>query len=183
MRRLLFDKLPVLHPAFFPDMAARTGTAGSASEKLRMRGRRFGWIVGPEKLNTGYGPSVGGEGCCSDRRRRLFRCLRQPFPRLSMNCSWERSLHERTLKGCPLVSEMEVDPCIDTPGWRGDATPDHMPGWGTHEGAQCLRSAFSKGRRARLTTSGTWCGRCCCKRRRQGYLFIDLLSKQSVPTF
>ncbi|KAF2478659.1 aspartate/tyrosine/aromatic aminotransferase [Neohortaea acidophila] len=45
--RLLFDGRPVVHPAFFPGMAERTITVGSASKELRLIGWRVGWVVGP----------------------------------------------------------------------------------------------------------------------------------------
>lgn len=55
MERLLFDGLPVLHPASLPGMAERTVTVGSASKELRMIGWRVGWIVGPQHLMADIG--------------------------------------------------------------------------------------------------------------------------------
>jgi aspartate/methionine/tyrosine aminotransferase len=48
MERLVFDGVPVLHPAGLPGMAGRTITVGSAAKELRMIGWRVGWIVAPE---------------------------------------------------------------------------------------------------------------------------------------
>ena len=48
MERLVFDGLPVIHPAGLPGMAERTITVGSASKELRMIGWRVGWVVAPE---------------------------------------------------------------------------------------------------------------------------------------
>lgn len=47
MERLVYDGLPVIHPAGLPGMHERTVSVGSASKELRMIGWRVGWIVGP----------------------------------------------------------------------------------------------------------------------------------------
>ena len=48
MERLVFDGLPVVHPAGLPGMAERTITVGSSAKELRMIGWRVGWVVAPE---------------------------------------------------------------------------------------------------------------------------------------
>ena len=50
MERILFDRLPVIHPATFPGMREKTITVGSASKEYRMIGWRVGWIVGPAEI-------------------------------------------------------------------------------------------------------------------------------------
>lgn len=50
MERLLFDGIPVVHPAHFDGMAQRTIVVGSASKELRMIGWRVGWIVAPPQM-------------------------------------------------------------------------------------------------------------------------------------
>ena len=50
MERILFDGLPVIHPASFPGMADRTITVGSVAKEYSMIGWRVGWIVGPDSL-------------------------------------------------------------------------------------------------------------------------------------
>ena len=50
MERILFDGLPLIHPAAWPGMAARTITIGSVSKEYRMIGWRIGWVVGPEAI-------------------------------------------------------------------------------------------------------------------------------------
>lgn len=47
MERIVFDGLPVIHPASLPEMRERTITVGSVSKEFRMIGWRVGWIVGP----------------------------------------------------------------------------------------------------------------------------------------
>ncbi len=50
MERILFDGLPVIHPAGFPGMAERTITVGSVAKEYSMIGWRVGWIVGPNTV-------------------------------------------------------------------------------------------------------------------------------------
>lgn len=50
MERILFDGLPLIHPASFPGMRDRTVVVGSASKELRMIGWRVGWIVAPPAI-------------------------------------------------------------------------------------------------------------------------------------
>jgi N-succinyldiaminopimelate aminotransferase len=50
MERILFDGLPLIHPASFPGMRERTVVVGSASKELRMIGWRVGWIVAPPAI-------------------------------------------------------------------------------------------------------------------------------------
>jgi N-succinyldiaminopimelate aminotransferase len=50
MERILYDDLPVIHPASFPGMAERTITVGSVAKEYSMIGWRVGWVVGPENL-------------------------------------------------------------------------------------------------------------------------------------
>ena len=45
---VLFDDLPLIHPASFPGLAERTVIAGSVTKSYGMIGWRVGWIVGPE---------------------------------------------------------------------------------------------------------------------------------------
>lgn len=47
MERIVFDGLPVIHPASLPGMRERTITVGAVSKEFRMIGWRVGWIVGP----------------------------------------------------------------------------------------------------------------------------------------
>lgn len=49
---VLYDGLPVLHPASLPDMRDRVVIAGSVSLEQRMIGWRIGWTVGPEALHS-----------------------------------------------------------------------------------------------------------------------------------
>jgi aspartate/methionine/tyrosine aminotransferase len=50
MERILYDDLPVIHPASFPDMRDKVITCGSASKEYRMIGWRVGWVVGSGKV-------------------------------------------------------------------------------------------------------------------------------------
>jgi aspartate/methionine/tyrosine aminotransferase len=50
---VVYDGLPVIHPATLPGMAERTITLGSVSKELRMIGWRLGWIVGPQAVMDG----------------------------------------------------------------------------------------------------------------------------------
>ena len=50
MERILYDDLPVIHPASFPDMRDKVITCGSASKEYRMIGWRVGWVVGPASI-------------------------------------------------------------------------------------------------------------------------------------
>lgn len=50
MERILFDGLPVIHPASLPNMRGRVITVGSASKEYRMIGWRVGWVVGPGRI-------------------------------------------------------------------------------------------------------------------------------------
>ena len=50
MERILFDGLPLIHPATLPGMAERTITIGSVSKEYRMIGWRIGWVVGPDAI-------------------------------------------------------------------------------------------------------------------------------------
>lgn len=52
MERILYDDLPVIHPASFPNMRDKVITCGSASKEYRMIGWRVGWVVGPEKVTA-----------------------------------------------------------------------------------------------------------------------------------
>jgi aspartate/methionine/tyrosine aminotransferase len=49
---IVFDGLPVLHPASLDGMRDRVITAGSVSLEQRMIGWRIGWTVGPEALRS-----------------------------------------------------------------------------------------------------------------------------------
>ncbi|HMB90035.1 MAG TPA: pyridoxal phosphate-dependent aminotransferase [Rhodothermales bacterium] len=50
MERIVFDGLPVLHPATLPGMAERTITIGSVSKEYRMIGWRIGWVAGSRSI-------------------------------------------------------------------------------------------------------------------------------------
>lgn len=50
MERIVFDALPVIHPAALPEMRERTITVGSVSKEYRMIGWRVGWVVGPAPI-------------------------------------------------------------------------------------------------------------------------------------
>ncbi len=50
MERLVFDGLPVLHPAALPGGADRVITIGSVSKEYRMIGWRIGWVAAPEAV-------------------------------------------------------------------------------------------------------------------------------------
>ncbi|NHN41748.1 pyridoxal phosphate-dependent aminotransferase [Halorubellus sp. JP-L1] len=47
---VLFDDLPLIHPASLDGMAERTVIAGSVTKSYGMIGWRVGWIVGPEEF-------------------------------------------------------------------------------------------------------------------------------------
>jgi len=47
---VVFDDLPLIHPASFDGMAERTVIAGSVTKSYGMIGWRVGWIVGPEEF-------------------------------------------------------------------------------------------------------------------------------------
>lgn len=49
---IVFDGLPVVHPASLEGMRDRVITAGSVSLEQRMIGWRIGWTVGPEELHS-----------------------------------------------------------------------------------------------------------------------------------
>jgi len=49
---IVFDGLPVIHPAALPDMRGRVIIAGSVSLEQRMIGWRIGWTVGPQELHS-----------------------------------------------------------------------------------------------------------------------------------
>ncbi|HZA27104.1 MAG TPA: pyridoxal phosphate-dependent aminotransferase [Actinomycetota bacterium] len=49
---IVFDGLPVVHPASLEGMRDRVITAGSVSLEQRMIGWRIGWAVGPEGLHS-----------------------------------------------------------------------------------------------------------------------------------
>ncbi len=50
MERIVYDGLPIIHPAGLPGLKSRTITVGSASKEYRMIGWRTGWVVGPAKF-------------------------------------------------------------------------------------------------------------------------------------
>ncbi|MBN2126233.1 MAG: pyridoxal phosphate-dependent aminotransferase [Deltaproteobacteria bacterium] len=50
MERILFNDVPVIHPASFPGMREKVITVGSASKEYRMIGWRVGWVVGPAHI-------------------------------------------------------------------------------------------------------------------------------------
>lgn len=50
MERILFDGLPLLHPAAHDGLGPRTVTVGSVSKEYRMIGWRVGWVVAPRSL-------------------------------------------------------------------------------------------------------------------------------------
>jgi N-succinyldiaminopimelate aminotransferase len=50
MERILYDDLPVMHPASFDGMHERVISVGSASKEYRMIGWRVGWVVGPAAI-------------------------------------------------------------------------------------------------------------------------------------
>jgi aspartate/methionine/tyrosine aminotransferase len=50
MEKILYDDLPLIHPATLPGMAEQTITLGSVSKEYRMIGWRIGWVVGQAEI-------------------------------------------------------------------------------------------------------------------------------------
>jgi aspartate/methionine/tyrosine aminotransferase len=52
IERIVFDRLPYLHPASLEGMADRTITVGTVTKEQRMIGWRVGWVLGPKPIMT-----------------------------------------------------------------------------------------------------------------------------------
>ncbi|WP_310621241.1 pyridoxal phosphate-dependent aminotransferase [Flexibacterium corallicola] len=50
MERIVFDDLPLIHPASMEGLRERTISIGSVSKEYRMIGWRVGWITGPTEI-------------------------------------------------------------------------------------------------------------------------------------
>jgi aspartate/methionine/tyrosine aminotransferase len=172
MERLLFDGLPVIHPASLPGLQDRTITVGSASKELRMIGWRVGWIVGPEKIMQDIGlVSMANVVVPVGIAQRAAKEALQ-----TSKTTMSEYVHELQLRRDICLSELEGLPVgkpaggwslllrVDTLGWKADTAAEAllgegacvtpMTGWGTDEEAQYIRIVFSNEPRERLKALG-----------------------------
>ncbi|KIW31776.1 uncharacterized protein PV07_03370 [Cladophialophora immunda] len=172
MERLLFDDLPVIHPASFPGMANRTITVGSASKELRMIGWRVGWIVGPEHIMQDIGlvsmaNVVVPVGIAQRAAKEALQMSKTTIVDYVRELQLRRDLCLKELSGLPVGKPSggwSLLLRVDTLGWRADAaagalleqgacvTP--MVGWGSNEEAQYIRIVFSNEPQDRLAGLG-----------------------------
>ncbi|KIX92194.1 uncharacterized protein Z520_12075 [Fonsecaea multimorphosa CBS 102226] len=172
MERLLFDDLPVIHPASFPGMADRTITVGSASKELRMIGWRVGWIVGPEHIMQDIGlvsmaNVVVPVGIAQRATQEALRMSKTTIVDYVHELQLRRDLCLKELSGLPVGKPSggwSLLLRVDALGWRADAAAEAlleqgacvtpMVGWGSSEEAQYIRIVFSNEPRDRLAGLG-----------------------------
>jgi aspartate/methionine/tyrosine aminotransferase len=172
MERIVFDGLPVIHPASLPGMAERTITIGSVSKEQRMIGWRVGWVVGPELVmgavarahiyNAVTATGLAQAGACAaltndddvpnaiaewQRRRDLVMQQLDGLPAHRASGGWSLLLDVRALglgAGAAAASLLEVG--------RVAATP--MTTWGEHYGDTFVRLVYSREPLPRLSSLG-----------------------------
>lgn len=172
MERLLFDDLPVIHPASLPGMAERTITVGSASKELRMIGWRVGWIVGPEDIMRDIGlvsmanvvVPVGIAQKAAKAALEMSKTTLKPYVR---ELQLRRDLCMRELSGLPFGKPQggwSLLLRVDAFSWTADeaaakllevgvcVTP--MTGWGADDQAQYIRIVYANEPQERLAGLG-----------------------------
>ena len=182
MERLLFDDLPVIHPASFPGMRDRTITVGSASKELRMIGWRVGWIVGPEKLMSDIGlvsmaNVVVPVGIAQRAVREALLASKKSMPEYVRELQQRRDLCMKQLEGFSVgkpAGGWSLLVRVDGLGWKAEdaakallkegACMTPMTGWGADEEAQYIRIVYSNEPRDRLEGLGDIVRRALLKR-------------------
>jgi N-succinyldiaminopimelate aminotransferase len=172
MERLLFDDLPVIHPASLPGMKDRTITVGSASKELRMIGWRVGWIVGPEKFMQDIGlvsmaNVVVPVGIAQRAAKEALQTSQTTMPEYIQELQLRRDLCMSELQGLPIGKPdggWSLLLRVDALGWKADAAAEAlleqgacvtpMTGWGADDEAQYIRIVFSNEPRERLKGLG-----------------------------
>ncbi|KIX00368.1 uncharacterized protein Z518_10507 [Rhinocladiella mackenziei CBS 650.93] len=172
MERLLFDGLPVIHPAGLPGMAERTITIGSASKELRMIGWRVGWIVGPEQIMqdvalVSMANVVVPVGITQKAAKVALERSKTTLQEYVNELQFRRDLVMEELSGLPFGKPdggWSMLLRVDTMNWTADnaaeallkaglcVTP--MMGWGTNDEAQYIRIVYSNEPRERLNGLG-----------------------------
>ena len=100
MEAILFDGLPLRHPAALPGMRDRVVTIGTVSMEQRMIGWRIGWVVAPEALAADvmrahiYNGLVATR--CSSNSTATRPCARPAGGR----CSWRRRRWASSRRSC-----------------------------------------------------------------------------------
>ncbi|OAP60924.1 hypothetical protein AYL99_05926 [Fonsecaea erecta] len=172
MERLIFDNLPIIHPASFPGMANRTIIVGSASKELRMIGWRVGWIVGPAHIIQDIGlvsmaNVVVPVGIAQRAAKEALQISKATIVDYVRELQLRRDLCLKELSGLPFGKPSggwSLLLRVDTLGWRADAAAEAllaqgacvtpMVGWGSDEEAQYIRIVFSNEPRDRLAGLG-----------------------------
>lgn len=161
MERLLFENLPVFHPASLLGMAERTITIGSASKELRMIGWRVGWICGPEQImndvaKVSMANVVVPVGIAQQATSEALKSSYKTMDAYVQELQNRRDLCMRELEGLPYGKPdggWSLLIRVDSVGWTAaDAakalfdsgicvTP--MIGWGSQSAAEYIRIVFS----------------------------------------
>jgi aspartate/methionine/tyrosine aminotransferase len=162
MERILFDGLPLLHPAALDRMAERTVIIGSVSKEFRMIGWRIGWVVAPPGILTDIARVhiynvVTPTGIAQAGARAALESPEQDFE--ACRAEWERR-HNAVmdqLKAYPVVRAsggwsllMDVGKLGLTAGEaskrlleRGKIAATPMTHWGDRNADQYVRLVFS----------------------------------------
>jgi N-succinyldiaminopimelate aminotransferase len=172
MERLLYDNLPVVHPASFPGMEDRTITVGSASKELRMIGWRVGWIVGPKHLMGDIGlvsmaNVVVPVGIAQRAAAKALETSRTTIKPFIQELQKRKDLIMQELEGLPYGKPdggFSLLVRVDGLGWKAEdaaqallekgALVTPMLGWGNDAEAQYIRIVYSNETLERLRGLG-----------------------------
>ncbi len=173
MERILFDGLPVIHPAAFPGMRNKVITIGSASKEYRMIGWRVGWVVGAAKIiadvarvsisnvvcQTGIAmgavaaaindPNDGIADCVAiwQRRRNLLLDELSAFETIPPHGGWSFLVD---ISGLGLDGPQASRRLLE----RGKIAATPMVNWGTTRSSQYVRIVYSNEPETRLRGVG-----------------------------
>ena len=169
---IVFDGLPVIHPASLDGMRDRVITVGSVSLEQRMIGWRIGWTVGPEELHSDLSVvhiynALVPSGICqagatvalreppqhlaaivADYQRRRDEMLRQleGFPVVAPSGGWSLLMNTAALEiDCAEASKRMLEQKV---------AATQMRGWGAEVADRCLRFVYSNEPIERLSLLG-----------------------------
>ena len=169
---VLFDGLPVRHPAALDGMRDRTVTVGAPTLEQRMIAWRIGWVVAPGQLVNDVSRVHIYNGLVPSGFNQIGTCVALSLPDdelAAANAEWQRRRDEtlRQLDGLPVVrpagswsllldvAALGLD-CMDVSDrlleQKVAATP--MRGWGGDVADRHVRFVFSNEPVERLATLG-----------------------------